>query len=112
MTREERRSLHLHRVIAERLRSDPDLVVHQARLNLRRIRAGASKRSQPLREWGVILDRPVASLAEVLTDPSPWGRKDQILGTIHEKTGEARADVAKTLDQIADDVNYRFNDRK
>jgi len=75
MTREERRSLHLHRAIAERLRSEPDRIVRQARLNLRRMRAGASKESQPLREWGVLLDRPVEALSEILTDPSPWARE-------------------------------------
>jgi transcriptional regulator with XRE-family HTH domain len=75
MTREERRSLHLHRAIAERLRSEPKRVVRQARLNLRRMRAGAGRGSQPLREWGVLLDRPVEALAEVLTDPSPWARE-------------------------------------
>ncbi|MHB1193205.1 MAG: hypothetical protein ACYC6F_09180 [Longimicrobiales bacterium] len=40
-----------------------------------RVRAGASKASQPLREWGVLLHRPVEALAEVLTDPSPWARE-------------------------------------
>jgi len=53
--------------------------------------------------WGAITDDDLDRVE---------GRKDQILGTIQEKTGEARADVAKTLDQIADDVNYRFNDQK
>jgi hypothetical protein len=75
MTREERRSLHLHRAIAERLRSEPDRTVRLARANLRRMGAGASKGSQPLREWSVLLDRPVEALAEVLRDPSPWARE-------------------------------------
>jgi transcriptional regulator with XRE-family HTH domain len=75
MTREERRSLHLHRAIAERLRSEPDQIIRRARRNLRGMRAGASEASQPLREWGVLLDRPVEALADVLTDPSPWARE-------------------------------------
>ena len=75
MTREERRSLHLHRAIAERLKSDPERTVSLARLNLERMQTGASEGSQLLREWGVLLDRPMEALAEVLTDPSPWARE-------------------------------------
>ncbi|MDP2958297.1 MAG: helix-turn-helix domain-containing protein [Longimicrobiales bacterium] len=75
MTREERRSLHLHRAIAERLKSDPERTVSKARLNLERMQSGASGVSQPLREWGVLLDRPLEALVEILTDPSPWARE-------------------------------------
>ncbi|MDP2959528.1 MAG: hypothetical protein Q8N53_24120 [Longimicrobiales bacterium] len=75
MTREERRSLHLHRAIADRLRANPDGVLSTARGNLEGMRSGASPVSQPLREWGVLLDRPMEALAEVLTDPSPWARE-------------------------------------
>ncbi len=53
--------------------------------------------------WGAITDDDLDRLE---------GRRDQLLGTIQEKTGEARADVARTLDEIAADLNYRFNDRK
>jgi len=58
------------------------------------MRAGASKRSQPLREWGVVLDRPVASLAEVLTDPSPWARElRHVTPFAGVLTAEARAEA-------------------
>jgi hypothetical protein len=75
MTREERRSLALHRAIAERLEQDPAAVLDRARQTLTRMQAVASERSQPLREWSVLLDRPVTALLEILTDPSPWARE-------------------------------------
>lgn len=74
LTREERRSLELHRAIAERLRAEPERVLALARTNLARMteRAGAS---QPLREWAVLLDRPLEMLLPLLTDPDPWARE-------------------------------------
>jgi len=75
MTREDRRSLHLHRAIAERLQADPEAVLAQARRTLKRMRMRAASTSQPVREWAVLLDRPVEALLEVLTDPSPWARE-------------------------------------
>jgi transcriptional regulator with XRE-family HTH domain len=74
MTREERRSLHLHRAVARRFEADPDGVLAQARLTLKRMRRTAPT-SQPLREWAVLLGRPVGALMQVLTDPSPWARE-------------------------------------
>jgi transcriptional regulator with XRE-family HTH domain len=74
LTREDRRSLFLHRVIADRLLTDPDGVIAQARKNLARMSRRAAT-SQPLREWRVILDRPVAALATLLVDPEPWARE-------------------------------------
>lgn len=75
LTREERRSLQLHRAIANRLVADPDRVLAQARrcLTLMVARAGAS--SQLLREWEVVLDRPLSALLALLTDPDPWARE-------------------------------------
>lgn len=75
MTREDRRSLALHRAIADHLERDPVAVIAKARRNLARMRSVASVESQPLREWHVLLDRPVPVLAEVLSDPSPWARE-------------------------------------
>jgi len=75
MTREERRSLHLHRAIAERLQADPDAVLAQARRTLKRMRKKAGSTSQFLREWAVLLDRPLEGLVELLADPSPWARE-------------------------------------
>jgi hypothetical protein len=75
MTREERRSLVLHRVIANRLRASPERVLAQARECLRRMVARAEVPSQPLREWAVLLDRPLEALLPLLTDPDPWARE-------------------------------------
>ena len=75
MTREDRRSLALHRVIAEHLERDPVGVLATARRTLDRMRSVASESSRPLREWHVILDRPLPALVAVLTDPSPWARE-------------------------------------
>jgi transcriptional regulator with XRE-family HTH domain len=73
MTREERRSLALHRAIVAHLEGDPDRVIALARANLRRMKRRA--RSHLLDEWDVLLNRPVAALLPVLTDPSMWARE-------------------------------------
>jgi transcriptional regulator with XRE-family HTH domain len=75
LTREERRSLALHRAIAARLREDPAPVLAAARRSLARMIASTGTASQALREWSVLLDRPVEALLPVLTDPDPWARE-------------------------------------
>jgi transcriptional regulator with XRE-family HTH domain len=75
LTREERRSLALHRAIAARLREDPEPVLAAARGNLARMIASTETTSQALREWGVLLDRPVEALLPLMTDPDPWARE-------------------------------------
>lgn len=75
MTREERRSLAIHAMIADRLREDPETTLGRARETLARMRSVADASSQPLREWSVLLDRPVPAIVEILTDPSPWARE-------------------------------------
>lgn len=75
LTREERRSLELHRAIAVHLREDPERVLAQARRNVERMLARTGSASQPLREWQVLLDRPVPALLPLLTDPDPWARE-------------------------------------
>lgn len=75
MTREDRRSLFLHRAISERLLGNPDRVLATARTNLGRMRSAADSPSQLLREWEVMLGRPPEALASLLTDPDPWARE-------------------------------------
>jgi len=75
LTREDRRSLGLHRAIAQRLREDPDRVLAQARQCLTCMLAGHEGTSLLLREWGVLLDRPLEALLPLLTDPDPWARE-------------------------------------
>ena len=75
LTREERRSLLLHGAIADRLRRDPELVLIQARRTLARMVERGEGRSQALREWEVLLDRPLEALIPVLTHADPWARE-------------------------------------
>lgn len=75
LTREERRSLALHRAIARRVAEDPDRALVHARRNLERMVAGADAPSQLLQEWALLLQRPVSALLPVLTDPGPWARE-------------------------------------
>ena len=57
------------------MRADPASVLQRARRNLARMVAATDGRSQPLREWAVLLDRPLEMLLPVLTDPGPWARE-------------------------------------
>jgi len=75
LTREDRRSLDLHRAVAVRLVENPDGVLAQARRNLARMRAAAPGASQVLREWEVLLSRPIEALLPVLSDRSEWARE-------------------------------------
>ena len=75
LTREERRSIALHRAIAVRLTEDPDRVLARARRTLGRMKASSPSAAPLLREWSVLLDRPLEALLPVLTDPSPWARE-------------------------------------
>ena len=75
LTREDRRSLELHRAIAVRLRNDPERGLAQARRTLERMVARAGAPSQALLEWAVVLDRPLEALLPLLTDPGPWARE-------------------------------------
>jgi transcriptional regulator with XRE-family HTH domain len=75
LTREERRSLALHRAVARRLEENPDGVLAQAWRTLARMRAAAPGASQLLREWEVLLSRPMEALLPVLSDRSEWARE-------------------------------------
>ena len=75
MSREDRRSIALHRAIARRLVQDPDTVISKAKRNLATMRAGSAHDSPFLREWAVLLDRPVPDLVSLLEDPAPWARE-------------------------------------
>jgi transcriptional regulator with XRE-family HTH domain len=75
MTREERRSLALHRAIGRRLLDDPAAVLARARRNVLHMKAQGAGGAQLLREWQVLLDRPLPALVRTLTDPDPWARE-------------------------------------
>jgi hypothetical protein len=75
MTREERRSLALHRAIADRLRADPKAVIARAKKTLGLMLRGSAGASPFLREWKVLLERPTDALASLMTDHDPWARE-------------------------------------
>lgn len=75
LTREERRSLALHAAIAARLREHPEPTLARARANLERMRERHAGAARLLREWKVLLDRPLDALLPILTDPSEWSRE-------------------------------------
>lgn len=75
MTREQRRSLALHRVIAERLRSQPDQVLRRARRTLCRMIEIHPGAKELLSRWSRILRRPIPDILEVMLDPRPSARE-------------------------------------
>jgi len=75
LTREDRRSLALHTAIARHLREDPEPTLARARANLAKMREQNPGAVQLLREWQVLLDRPINALLPVLTDLSEWARE-------------------------------------
>ena len=74
MTREDRRSLFLHRAIAEVLRRHPDKTIARARRNLARMTELHPGADALLEEWGRLLDRPTEEIVAVMVDPSLHAR--------------------------------------
>lgn len=98
MTREERRSLHLHRAIAGRLEKDPEGVLARARNTLSLMRHHHPEAEQLFREWEALLDRPVSELAPALTDTSPWWRElRQVTPFAGVLTAEERMEVYRSF---------------
>jgi transcriptional regulator with XRE-family HTH domain len=75
MTREDRRSLHLHRAIARGLEREPEAARARARATLAVMRRGHPEAERLFREWEVLLDRPLPDLVSALIDPSPRARE-------------------------------------
>ena len=75
LTREDRRSLALHRAIVSKLESDPVRVLDKARTNLGVMCDRHPHARVLLDEWGVILDRSVEEIVEVLLDPGIHARE-------------------------------------
>lgn len=73
-TREDRRSLALHRAIANRLIEIPDEGLHKAQRNLSLMRNRHPHARSLLAEWSEILSKPVDEIAVALLDPSLRGR--------------------------------------
>lgn len=94
MTREDRRSLHLHAAIASRLMRDPEAILGKARQNLGLMRDRHPVAHSLLREWEVLLDQSVRGVASVLVDPSPHARElRQVTPFAGVLTASERAEV-------------------
>ena len=74
MTREDRRSLVLHRAIADRLIESPDVVLDKAQRNLSLMRNRHPHAHSLFAEWSEILAKPTDEIAVALLDPSLRGR--------------------------------------
>lgn len=74
LTREDRRSIHLHRAIGQRLAARPDEVLRRARRNLTIMRAQHRGARGLFDHWRILLRLPVQDLVDLLTDPRPWMR--------------------------------------
>ena len=98
MTREERRSLHLHHAIARRVDRSPEEVLARARDTLSLMRSKHPEAHQLFREWDVILDRPVSEIVSALIDPSSHGRElRQVTPFAGVLTAEERTGVYRSF---------------
>lgn len=75
LTREDRRSLELHRRIAGALLDDPASVLRTARRNLTRMSDANPGARRLLRDWRRALNGPVDELVELLVDPGQRARE-------------------------------------
>ena len=69
MTREDRRSLCLHRAIADKLLREPDPTLERAHRNLDRMRSQHPGAESLLEEWDRVLRLPLEEIVEVMADP-------------------------------------------
>ncbi|HKY14424.1 MAG TPA: helix-turn-helix transcriptional regulator [Microthrixaceae bacterium] len=74
MTRDQERSLVLHRHLAERLVADPRRVLSTARRTLATMEEANPGAKPLLEEWSRIIDRPLEEVVSQLLDPSEHGR--------------------------------------
>ena len=74
LTREDRRSLHLHAAISRRIADDPEAVLRRARQNLKTMAKANPGPSPLLREWHRILDAGIERVLSVIADPGEHAR--------------------------------------
>ncbi len=74
LTREDRRSLFLHRAVADKVRREPDAALARARRNLERMREMHPGAVALFDEWERILRQPVDHIAVALVDPRMYAR--------------------------------------
>ena len=74
LTREDRRSLAYHQVIADRLQQDPGQIVEKARRNLKRLQTLHPHAAHLLSLWAAWLDLPSTMLTEEIMGTSELAR--------------------------------------
>ena len=74
MTREDRRSLYLHRAVADRLIKEPKVVLEHAQRNLSLMRDRHPHAHSLFNQWRSILSRPIDEIVAAVLDPSLHGR--------------------------------------
>lgn len=75
LTREDRRSIHLHRRIAEHLKADPDTILRKARTNLGLMRSLHPEAGDLFEQWEQILSQPIMTIVDAMTDSRPEYRE-------------------------------------
>jgi transcriptional regulator with XRE-family HTH domain len=75
LTREDRRSLALHRAIARRLEKSPEPILRRARRTLEKMRRRHPGARPLLSRWRSLLAGPIEEIVEVLLDPRPSARE-------------------------------------
>lgn len=107
LTRDQERSLWLHRVVAGHLAVDPERVLAQARANLEQLESvhpdGAS--AGWLAQWGEVLDAGVDAVFEVLTSRRPQAvelrQNSPFAGVLDERERQATLAAFRTHWQAA-----------
>ncbi len=74
LTREDRRSLALHRAIADRLIEEPRGVLERANRNLTLMWDRNSHARDLLAEWRELLSEPIEAIVDAMLDPGLRGR--------------------------------------
>lgn len=103
LTREDRRSLHLHAVVAEKFVIEPDATIAHARHNLATMRSVNPHASPLLDEWKHILDAGVERICAVLVDPGEHARElRQVTPFAGVLTAAERAQVYRSFQRDED----------
>src|SRR5688572_4659535 len=74
LTREDRRSLHLHAAISRRIVADPEAALSRARRNLKTMSRANRAAAPLLAEWRRLLDEGEQRVLSVLADPGEHAR--------------------------------------
>lgn len=76
-TRDQSRSLWLHRAVAGRLAQDPEAVLSRARANIDRLLTSRPEggTTRALRQWRQIIDAGPEAVMEMLVSPAPLARE-------------------------------------